>query len=124
MQLQPQHILLHVADLAASTDFYRSLLGIEPVEPGETFVLFALPSGLKLGLWARDDVEPAPGPAGSGVEIGFRVDSRAAVEDTFAAWQAQGVAIQHSPARVRFGYSFLALDPDGHWLRVYALGQE
>ena len=40
--------------------FYGALLQTAPVESSPTFALFLLDSGLKLGLWARDTVAPAP----------------------------------------------------------------
>ncbi len=71
----PSNILLYVTDPEASARLYARLLGREPVEASPTFVLFALPSGLALSLWARNGVVPAPTQAGGGSEIGFRVDT-------------------------------------------------
>jgi predicted enzyme related to lactoylglutathione lyase len=34
-----------------------------------------------------------------------------------------GVAIAQKPVEMDFGYTFTALDPDGHRLRVFAPGQ-
>ena len=45
-------ILLHVDSPAASARFYADLLGSEPLEQSPTFAMFALPSGLRLGLWS------------------------------------------------------------------------
>ncbi|MFT3720014.1 VOC family protein [Pseudorhodoferax sp.] len=121
----PSYTLLYVDDPAASARFYAALLDAAPVEASPTFALFALRSGLMLGLWSRHTVEPAPPPAaGAGAaELGFRVAADADVEAAHAAWQAQGVRIVQPPVRLDFGYAFLAQDPDGHRLRVYALGQ-
>ena len=54
------YILLAVANPSASKAFYSGLLGIEPVENSATFVLYVLPNGMKLGLWTKDRIEPAP----------------------------------------------------------------
>ena len=54
------YILLAVADPARSATFYSSLLGIQPVENSPTFVLYVLPNGIKLGLWIKGEIEPAP----------------------------------------------------------------
>lgn len=113
-------ILLYVTDPAASARFYAGLLGREPVEASPTFALFPLPSGFALGLWGRDGVEPVPTAAGGGCEVGFRVESAAAVDAAFAEWRARAVAVALPPTDLDFGRSFLALDPDGHRLRVYA----
>ena len=51
-------ILNYVADAPKSAALYTQLLGMEPVEASVNFVMFALPNGTALGLWARNDVEP------------------------------------------------------------------
>jgi catechol 2,3-dioxygenase-like lactoylglutathione lyase family enzyme len=43
-------MLLYVDNPKASGDFYRALLGRDPVETSPTFVLFALEFGLMLGM--------------------------------------------------------------------------
>lgn len=113
-------LLLYVADPAASARFYARLLGLEPVEASPTFVLFALPAGPALGLWRRDGVLPAPAAAGGGSEIGFRVGEAAQVDRLHAGWLEKGATIALPPTDLDFGRTFLALDPDGHRLRVYA----
>lgn len=117
-------ILLYVTNPEASARFYAEVLGREPVEASPTFVLFILPSGLALGLWGRDGVEPAPKTSGGGSEIGFKVTGAAAVDAAHAEWRAKGAAIAMAPTDLDFGRSFVALDPDGHRLRVYAPAEE
>ena len=119
MPLNPNFILAYVADAPRSADLYRRLLGADPVESSPNWAMFALPNGLTLGLWARDEVEPrATLPGGS--EIGFPVDSDAAVTATRDAWADLGLKILQEPTRMDFGYTFTAADPDGHRLRVFA----
>ncbi|WP_296579951.1 VOC family protein [Xanthobacter sp.] len=118
------NVLLYVSDAVASAAFYATLLGMEPVEASPSFAMFILPSGLGLGLWGRSGVTPAPIAAGGGCEVGFKVDTPAAVDETHAEWLARGAAIALPPIDLEFGRSFVALDPDGHRLRVYALSQE
>jgi catechol 2,3-dioxygenase-like lactoylglutathione lyase family enzyme len=116
----PNFVVLYVDSPEASAGFYRGLLGREPVETSPTFVLFALESGLMLGLWSRHTVEPAAIAAGGGSELAFTVDDAAAVEATFADWRGRAVAIAQKPTDMDFGRTFVALDPDGHRLRVFA----
>lgn len=118
------NILLYVADASASAAFYATLLGTQPVEASPTFAMFILPSGLGLGLWGRSGVTPAPVAAGGGCEIGFKVEAPEAVDAGHAEWLARGAAIALPPIDLEFGRSFVALDPDGHRLRVYALNEE
>jgi predicted enzyme related to lactoylglutathione lyase len=117
----PNFILLYVKSPTASVAFYAELLGKAPAEASPTFAMFALDSGVMLGLWAAEGVEPAATAPG-GAEIAFAVEDRAAVEGRHAAWQARGLAIAQAPTAMDFGYTFVALDPDGHRLRVFAPG--
>jgi catechol 2,3-dioxygenase-like lactoylglutathione lyase family enzyme len=117
----PTYILLYVDDPQASGRFYRALLDAEPVESSATFVLFALASGLMLGLWSRATVTPPPAAAGGGAEVGISVETADAVDATFADWSVRGIAIAQEPTDLDFGRSFTALDPDGHRLRVFAV---
>jgi len=113
------YLLLAVENPARSAEFYTALLGQQPVENSPTFVLYVLPNGLKLGLWLKDDMIPAPKSPG-GVEITFSEPDIAAVNRTHDAWKAQGVEIIQSPTTMDFGFTFTARDPDGHHLRVFA----
>ncbi len=51
-------IILYVKDPDASARFYTDLFGTEPVESSPFFVMYVLPSGMRLGLWAKHTVEP------------------------------------------------------------------
>lgn len=112
------YILLAVADPAASARFYTALLGREPVENSPTFVLYVLPNGIKLGLWIAKDIVPAPKPAG-GVEVTFSHATDDDVRATYADWQTRAEILQQ-PTTMDFGFTFVAADPDGHRLRVFA----
>lgn len=115
---------LYVTDASVSAGFYAGLFGIEPIEASPTFALFILPSGLALGLWDKEGVQPAPVTGGGGSEIGFKVQNAAEIDSTHADWQAKGATIAFPPTDLDFGRSFVALDPDGHRLRVYAVAEE
>ena len=111
--------LLHVADPAASARFYEAALGRAPVERSATFAMIPAASGVMLGLWKRDGVVP-PARAGGGTELAMTLADDAAVDALHAEWAARGVAMALPPTRLDFGYGFVARDPDGHWLRVFA----
>ena len=112
-------VLLYVENPAASDVFYAELLGRPAIESSPTFVMFAMDNGLMLGLWGRGGVEPAATTPGGG-EIAFAVENAAAVEAQHAQWRARGLTIAQAPTRMDFGHTFVALDPDGHRLRVFA----
>lgn len=117
----PSFVLLYVDNPTASAAFYESLLGRPPVEASPTFVMFALSSGVMLGLWIRHEVKPAATAPG-GAELAFTVADADAVRATHAEWTGRGMAIVQEPTRLDFGFTFVALDPDGHRLRVFAPG--
>ncbi|PWC53085.1 VOC family protein [Azospirillum sp. TSO22-1] len=119
----PNFVILYVADAPASAAFYAELLGIQPVESSPGFAMFALPSGFKLGLWARHTVQPAAASAAGSGELVFTVADADAVGATHADWSRRGLRIAQEPTAMEFGHTFTALDPDGHRLRVYAPGE-
>jgi catechol 2,3-dioxygenase-like lactoylglutathione lyase family enzyme len=115
----PNFFLLYVDSPLRSVEFYSGLLGQQPVEASPTFAMFALESGVMLGLWARHTVEPAASMMGGGAEVAFAVDTDDAVRAMYSAWRERGLPIAQEPTEMDFGYTFVALDPDGHRLRVF-----
>ncbi|RVT96656.1 drug:proton antiporter [Rhodovarius crocodyli] len=114
-------LIFYVAEVAASARFYERLLEVPPVENSPGFAMFILPSGFGLGLWQRAGVEPPPAAPGGGCELGFRVATPAEVDRLHAEWHAKGACMLMPPRDLDFGRSFVAVDPDGHRLRVYAM---
>ncbi len=117
----PDHIFLYVADPLASARFYAARFGVEPVDASPGFALLVFEGGMKIGLWNRDGVDPAPAGGPGCCEVGVILGSKAEVDATHAAFVRDGVSIAQAPVQMDFGYTFLALDPDGHRLRVYHL---
>jgi predicted enzyme related to lactoylglutathione lyase len=114
----PNFILLYVESPAASAAFYSDLLGRPPVESSPTFAMFALGSGVMLGLWARHTVVPAA-TGGGGVEIAFAVADVDTLHALHTDWAGRVQTIIQPPTDMDFGRTFTALDPDGHRLRVF-----
>jgi predicted enzyme related to lactoylglutathione lyase len=117
----PSFILLYVENPLASAAFYEKLLGRPPVESSTNFAMFALDSGLKLGFWREGDVQPKPIAQPGGSEIIFALDGAEAVDALCIDWRNRGMPIAQEPTAMDFGYTFVALDPDGHRLRACAL---
>lgn len=117
----PNMMLLYVEDMDASGAFYSRLLGREPVEATSGFRAYALEGGLMLALWRRNVVQPGTQATGGGTgELVFNVDAPAKVDAVHAEWIGRGAAIVQAPVDLEFGRTFLAVDPDGHRLRVVA----
>jgi predicted enzyme related to lactoylglutathione lyase len=112
-------IILYVESPTTSEAFYAALLGRPAADSSPTFVMFAMTSGVMLGLWKRDGVAPAASAPG-GAEIAFAVPNAEAVDAQCADWRGRGLPIVQSPTDMDFGRTFVALDPDGHRLRVFA----
>jgi predicted enzyme related to lactoylglutathione lyase len=112
-------ILLYVEDVAASEAFYAKLFDRPAAESAPTFAMIPAAPGIMLGLWRRDGVAPPAGAPG-GAEIAVTAKSAAEVAVTMARWQALGARIAQPPTQMDFGFTGVALDPDGHRLRVFA----
>lgn len=114
-------VILYVSNPEISARFYADLLEKQPVEASATFAMFILPGGMRLGLWSKHTVEPAAQGSTGSHEIVFSADSHAQVDSLCSAWHEKGLEILQQPVEMDFGYTFVALDPDGHRLRVYRL---
>ena len=79
--------------------------------------MFPLAPSAALGLWSRHTVEPSAVAAGGGTEVAFTAENIDAVHED---WAARGLPILQPPTDLDFGRTFVALDPDGHRLRVFA----
>jgi len=113
-------LILYVADAPASARFYERLLGRPPVDSSPAFAMFALADALMLGLWTRAAVAPPPEGTPGGSELCIALGSDAEVDAFHARWRELGVPIVQAPVRKEFGYTAVAVDPDGHRLRALA----
>lgn len=109
-------VILLVADPARSASFYRELLGIEPAEQSPTFAMFPLPSGVALGLWSSATTSPPVTGSAGASELCFIEED---VDGVHESWVQRGIPIAQSPTDLDFGRTFVALDPDGHRVRVF-----
>jgi predicted enzyme related to lactoylglutathione lyase len=116
----PNFVLLYVSNPTNSAAFYAELIGRPPVEASPTFAMFALSSGTMLGLWSKHTVEPSAPASVGGSELAFAVSDADVVRATHSDWARRGLPIAQPPTELDFGYTFVALDPDGHRLRVFA----
>jgi catechol 2,3-dioxygenase-like lactoylglutathione lyase family enzyme len=114
-------VLLFVESPAISKNFYASLLGLEPIEESETFVLFSLPNNIQLGLWSRHSAEPKVFAQTGASEIAFTHKNGAEI---YKKWCDQNIQMLQHPTNMSFGRTFVALDPDGHRLRVFWPNEE
>ena len=114
----PSLFILYVDEPAASAAFYERLLGRAPAASFPTYVAFTFDSGLTLALWSTQAKDFVSGGSGHRSEVAFTVADRAAVMAMHERWLQAGVEIEQAPHDAVFGPTFVALDPDGHRLRV------
>lgn len=117
---KPNSIILYVTDVDKSTIFYSNILKAEPIEQYSEFSVFALSNNFILGLQAKSGIDPKPQPQFGGFEICMSDVSRQDVDDIYHQWCELGVDITMKPVDLDFGYTFVAVDPDDHRLRVCA----
>ena len=113
-------VILFVAHPEKSSAFYSSLFKLTPIETSPTFVLFALPNGIMLGLWSRTTAKPSVLAGAGGCEIAFCEDD---VDAVYADWEKRGIPMTQEPVDMEGGRAFVALDPDGHRIRVIRLAE-
>jgi len=119
-------LTLGVADLEQSLAFYRDGLGL-PTEGivGREFehgavAFFDLSSGLKLAIWAQDDIAhdtglPKHPVSSTALTIGQNVLHREEVDNTLEAAQLAGAEIIKAPQNTFYGgYAGYFRDPNGH----------
>ncbi|WP_019217155.1 VOC family protein [Legionella tunisiensis] len=117
--LDPNFIILYVNKPSISAAFYTKLLNKQPVESSTNFFMFVLNSGVKLGLWSKDDVKPAVTAASGSSELAIAVNDDERVRTLYDEWKSEGLSLIQPPTQMDFGLNFVALDPDGHRLRVF-----
>jgi catechol 2,3-dioxygenase-like lactoylglutathione lyase family enzyme len=123
-------LTLGVADLERSLAFYRDGLGL-PTEGivGREFahgavVFFQLAGGLRLALWAQDDIAHdtglRKGPASpTAFTIAHNVSERPEVDAIMEAAARAGAGIVKAPQETFYGgYAGYFRDPDGHLWEV------
>ncbi|OOG70041.1 glyoxalase [Sinorhizobium sp. A49] len=116
--LSPNLILLYVEDPEKSAAFYTRLLGREPVAAFPSYVAYTLENGLTFSLWSTSAANFVSSGSGHRMEIAFMVKDDAEVERLYAEWREAEIPIEQELMTAVFGGTFVALDPDGHRLRV------
>ncbi|OKB65571.1 phenazine biosynthesis protein [Serratia marcescens] len=117
---KPNSVILYVDNVEASTAFYQAILGEGPIEAFPGFSVFSLKDGFILGLQTKHDIEPKPQPAFGGFELCLTDISIEEVDAIYRDFKARNVPMALPPSRLEFGYTFVALDPDGHRIRLCA----
>lgn len=116
--LTPNLILLYVEDPTNSAAFYAALLDHVPTVVYPTYAAFEFDNGLNLALWSTQANDFVSSGSGHRTEIAFMVPDVATVQSLHDRWTAASVVIEQPLHEAVFGLTFVALDPDGHRIRV------
>ncbi|UGA36968.1 hypothetical protein JOS77_22720 [Chromobacterium haemolyticum] len=114
---KPNLQLIYVADILRSTALYRRLFAAEPVFVSPRYVAFDAGGEALFALWSGAGEPDADVPRF--VETGIMLASGAEVDQLYQAWRDDpDLRIAQPPSTEVFGRTFVALDPDGHQIRV------
>ncbi|WP_377291616.1 VOC family protein [Rhizobium sp. SG2393] len=116
--MTPNLMILYVADTVASAAFYADLFGQKPRALSPGYAAFVFDNGLSLGLLSKASTALIHPHGDDASELAFMVAGDAAVEACYRDWQDKGLTFVQPLTRFEFGPTFVALDPDGHRLRV------
>ena len=130
MQPRVNVLTLAVDDLERAVAFYRDGLGWPtPGIVGREFAhgavaFFDLAGGLRLALWARDDLAhdagvPRGARSATELSLGYNVNDARSVDAAIADARRAGATIVKEPARTFWGgHAGYFADPDGHLWEV------
>ena len=113
-------IVLYVEDIVVSKMFYTDLLECSAQQLSPTFISLELGAGSKLELKERASSQPPATITGGGTELSIRVPDETTLNKLFEKWKSKGIRFAQTPTTQVFGQTFVALDPDGHRIRIFA----
>ncbi len=116
--LTPNLVLLYVKDPIKSAAFYEKIFEQKPVAAFPTYVAFQFLNGLTFSLWSTEAKNFFSGGSGHRSELAFMVKDEEEVRRLREDWGKLGVLIEQDLHEAVFGLTFVALDLDGHRIRV------
>lgn len=113
-------MVLYVKDINRSKAFYADLFNCTPQELSPTFAALDFAHNITITLKQLADLTPPSQVTGGGTELSILATSRAELNSLYLNWKEKGVEFAQPPTELVFGVNFVALDPDGHRMRVFA----
>ncbi|MCW8336554.1 glyoxalase [Vibrio paucivorans] len=113
-------IVLYVTEVKASSAFYAQLFDCTAEMLSPSFAVIEFASNVKVTLQQIDSLTPTSVVTGGGTELSIPVESKAVLEKIYRSWLLKGIEFAQLPEESVFGINFVALDPDGHRIRVFA----
>lgn len=116
--LSPNLLLFYVKNPIESQSFYEKIFEQRPVVAFQSYVAFTFPNGFTFSLWSTEAKNFISAGSGHRSEMAFMVSNEGEVRRLRDQWGKLGVAIEQDLHEAVFGLTFVALDPDGHRIRV------
>lgn len=116
--LIPNLLLFYVKNPLESALFYEKIFSIKPIASFPTYVAFTFENGFTFSLWSMQAKNFVSGGTGHRAELSFMVKDEQTVRELRKQWGELGVIIEQDLHKAVFGLTFVALDPDGHRIRV------
>jgi hypothetical protein len=107
-----------VANPLESALFYEKIFSRKPVASFPTYVAFTFENGLTFSLWSTQAKDFVSAGSGQRAELAFMVKNEQTVRQLHQQWRECGVTIEQDLHEAVFGLTFVALDLDGHRIRV------
>ncbi|MGF1792334.1 VOC family protein [Photobacterium profundum] len=111
--------VLYVEDIETSNKFYTETFECEGLVLSPTFVSFPLGTGVTIELKQLAQVSPSANTTGGGTELSLMVEGSKTLRNLYEQWKKKGVKFLQIPTELVFGLTFVAIDPDGHRIRVF-----
>jgi len=106
--------------LLQAQNFIAIYSGVNRPKLGQLLLCLLLKTDLDLVFGRRKEVQPeAAVTLGNSSELGILVADTQAVHKLYDDWKKKGIRIIQEPIRMDFGLNFVAVDPDGHRLRIF-----
>lgn len=113
-------VVLYVKDIEASQRFYTQVLGCRSQVLSPTFVAINFANNITVTLKQNTSLIPASNITGGGSELSIVVADSTKLQQLYQSWKVQSVEFAQDLIQLSFGVNFVALDPDGHRIRVFS----
>jgi len=111
--------VLYVENIEISKNFYTNTFEYEGEVLSPTFISFPLGDGVTIELKQLAQVSPPAKITGGGTELSLIVENSKVLHNLYEQWENKGVKFVQTPTELSFGITFVAIDPDGHRIRVF-----
>lgn len=116
--INPNLVLFYVKNPLESASFYEKVFEQRPVAALPSYVAFTFSNGFTFSLWSIEAKDFVSSGSGSRAELAIMVPDDTEVRRLRDLWGKLEVTIEQDLHEAVFGLTFVALDPDGHRIRV------